>query len=92
MTLYDTWPKELLIHYHRLEDNFRSFISTYIAKIASAGNDPLINFITGIDQLADTEGIITSNSEFLFLAANIYSIQGKYERVTEICNKDEMHP
>ncbi|HUT82942.1 MAG TPA: tetratricopeptide repeat protein [Candidatus Bathyarchaeia archaeon] len=92
MVQYDTWPKELMIHYWRLDENFRSFIASYVEKNISVGNDSLVNYIHGINQLIDTQGILNNNTEFLFLAVNILNIQAKYDKVYEICKKDELHP
>ncbi|MBN1328252.1 MAG: hypothetical protein JXA54_02150 [Candidatus Heimdallarchaeota archaeon] len=92
MVQNDTWPKELMIHYWRLDENFRSFITTYTEKNVSMGNDSLVNYIQGINLLMDTKGILNNNSEFLFLAANVLYIQAKYDKVYEICKKDESHP
>lgn len=86
------WPKELLNHYWRLEDNFQSFISSYIESHAQKNQDKLINFINGIIGLSEIQGVIFSNSEFLFLAAQCYMLLGEYEKVFEICTKDEYHP
>ncbi|NHK32031.1 MAG: hypothetical protein FK730_11810, partial [Asgard group archaeon] len=92
MELHQKWPKELLNHYWRLEDNFQSFIFSYVEKHAKKDEDRLINFINGIIGLTELQGIIFSNSEFLFLAAQCYLLLGDYEKVYEICSKDEFHP
>ncbi len=88
----ETWPKELMIHYWRLDENFRSFIASFIEKNVKLGNDSLVNYIHGINQLIDTQGLLNNNSEFLFLAVNTLNIQAKYDKIYEICKKDEMHP
>lgn len=92
MELHQQWPKELLNHYWRLEDNFQSFIISYVEKHAQKKEDKLINFINGIIALSEIQGVIISNSEFLFLAAQCFLLMGKYDKVNEICSKDEYHP
>ncbi|NHJ48780.1 MAG: tetratricopeptide repeat protein [Asgard group archaeon] len=92
MELHQRWPKELLIHYWRLEDNFQTFIFDYVEKHAKKDEDNLLNFINGVIGLSEIQGIIFSNSEFLFLAAQCYLLLGKYDNVYEICAKDEFHP
>ncbi|NHJ39586.1 MAG: tetratricopeptide repeat protein [Asgard group archaeon] len=92
MELHQKWPKELLNHYWRLEDNFQSFIFSYVEKHAKKDEDRLINFINGVIGLTELQGIIFSNSEFLFLAAECFLLLGKYDKVYEICSKDEFHP
>ncbi len=92
MEILNLWPNELLVHYWRLEDNFREAIITHVQKISKSGVDKLKNFLDGIIELYERKGIITRNSEFLFLAANAYQIQGKYNKVFEIVSLDDLHP
>jgi tetratricopeptide (TPR) repeat protein len=92
MELHQKWPKELLNHYWRLEDNFQSFVFSYVEKHAKKDEDRLISFINGIIGLTELDSIIFSNSEFLFLAAQCFLLLGNYDKVYEICSKDDFHP
>jgi tetratricopeptide (TPR) repeat protein len=92
MELHQKWPRELLNHYWRLEDNFQTFIFDYVEKHADPEKDDLVNFINGVVGLSEIQGIIFSNSEFLFLAAQCFLLLGRYDKVYEICEKDKFHP
>ena len=86
------WPNELMIHYWRLDDNFRNVILSFIHKNSDPNDDKLKNFIDNISVIYKLQGIIVNNSEFLFMAANTFVLQGSFEEVYEICAKDEYHP
>ncbi|NHJ05095.1 MAG: hypothetical protein EAX90_09740 [Candidatus Heimdallarchaeota archaeon] len=92
MNLPNLWPKELQTYYWRLDDNFRKLVISYIEKNRQSKLDVLKNFIAGMNQMLENNGIYMSNSEFLYLATATLQIQGKYSEVLKICQKDEMHP
>jgi len=92
MDSLENWPNELLIHYWRLDENFRNVILRFIQKNSDPSVDKLKNFIDNIVVIYKLQGIIVNNSEFLFLAANIFVLQGEFEEVYEICSKDKYHP
>jgi len=92
MDSFNNWPNELMIHYWRLDDNFRNVIQSFIHKNSDLKADKLKNFIDNIAVIYKLQGIIVNNSEFLFLAANTFVLQGSFEEVYEICAKDDFHP
>ncbi|NHJ31758.1 MAG: hypothetical protein FK732_02740, partial [Asgard group archaeon] len=92
MVSLNNWPHELMIHYWRLDDNFRNVIQSFIHKNSDPNEDNLKNFIDNIAVIYKLQGIIVNNSEFLFLAANTFVLQGSFEEVYDICAKDEFHP
>jgi len=92
LNLPDLWPKELQTYYWRLDDNFRKLVISYIEKNHQSKSDVLNNFISGINQMLENNGIYMSNSEFLYLATATLQIQGKYSEVLKLSQKDEIHP
>ena len=42
------WPNELMIHFWRLDDNFRNVILSFIHKNSDPNTDKLKNFIDNI--------------------------------------------
>ena len=92
MELHKLWPKELQIHYWRLDKNYHDLIISYIKKEKQENLDVLSIFVKAVNKMLTIQGIYMNNSEFLFLAANVLLLQAKHKEIVELCQKDEFHP
>ncbi|MHA1126998.1 MAG: tetratricopeptide repeat protein [Candidatus Heimdallarchaeota archaeon] len=92
MELHQLWPKELQVHFWRLDKNIHDLILNYIQKNKQENLDVLSNFIHAINKMLTIDGIYMNNSEFLFLAVNVLLLQAKHQEIVQLCQKDEFHP
>ena len=92
MELHQLWPRELQVHFWRLDKNIHDLIINYIKKDRQENLDVLSNFISAINKMLTINGIYMNNSEFLYLAVNVLLLQAKHEEIVKLCQKDEFHP
>ncbi|MBD3192193.1 MAG: hypothetical protein GF308_16245, partial [Candidatus Heimdallarchaeota archaeon] len=93
MVLPDIWPKELRIHYYRIDDKLREVIITKVKNNTTSNLDNLKRFLMVINKMGEEElEVYKNNQEFLFLLLNGKSIEGKKAEVLALTPNYSQHP
>ncbi|HUT82768.1 MAG TPA: tetratricopeptide repeat protein [Candidatus Bathyarchaeia archaeon] len=92
MSSLEIWPKELLFHYNRIEENLRETFLEQVINTTSNKEDNLRRFLTIIHSYEEQLNNYLDNPEFVYFILQGLFYEGKNEKVIAISSNYHDHP